>query len=288
MFIWASIAKHAKRASLTRVLCVFFGLVSLLTVPVGISILGDPPHVFYPRMHGGPDWDTFDRSWVDDIYVVEDERGFIEGVYWVTFDEYELQILPMMIHLSEVRRPLSVLSYEQAYLGHVSFIPHYDFPTSVTNAAYHFIFSPEYIFFRDATSSLVIPTHMVSAWALREVNLEEIFDHLALYNRYFSSIVAPMFIFLFATFLFSNAAIMLAAVWLFGWWQKTAGFLNWRERLAVCVFASIPAALIAFAIGLFFPIVHAFLFQFIMLYFAYKTLKEYFNEGSGWLAREVI
>jgi len=276
MFIWASIAKHAKRAGLTRVLCVFLGLVSLLTIPVGIAIISDPPHIFYPRIHGGPDWDVFDRSWVDRIHVTEDERGFLDEIYWVPYEPTRSYI------------PLRDLDDALVFTRYVSFMPRHDFPVEMEGTVYQFIFTPEYIFFRDAHASLVIPINMVSAWALREGNLEEIFDHLALYNRYFSGIVAPTFIFLFATFLFSNAVMLAAAVWLFGWWQKTAGFLHWRERLAVCVFASIPAALLAFVLGLFLPVVHIFLFQFGMIYFAYKTLKEYFNEGAGYLAREVI
>gem|GEM_PF-1484952 len=270
---------------MTRVLCVFLGVVSLLTVPVGVAVMRDPPHVFYARIHDGPHWEDFDRSFAEAIHVTEDERGFIDGIYF----EMPLRELGAanFIGASSARQP----ELQPSLTSYVSFAPRYNLPVLPEDHGvvdFHFIISPEYIFFRDGNSSLAIPTRYVSAWALREGNLEEIFDHLALHNRYFSGIVAPIFILLFAIFLFSQVVILLAAVWMFGWWQKTSGFLSWRERLAVCVFACVPAALLAFVLGLFFPVVHVFLFQFGMIYFAYKTLKEYFNEGAGYLAREVV
>jgi len=238
-------------------------------------------------MHGGPDWEDFQRGFTSDIYVTEDERGFIDGIYFLT---YPNEVMRTPLH--EIQNAYDYFDFERFLwdrgIEAVSFVPRYDYIGWLGSVTYHFIISPEYIFYRDRNSLLAIPTNHVSAWALREGNLEEIFDHLALANRYFSGIIAPIFILLFVVFLFSQVALIVAAVWLFGWWQKTSGFLNWRARLAVCVFASVPAALISFALGLFFPLIHVFLFQFGMIYFAYKTLKEYFNEGSGYLAREVV
>lgn len=233
MFIWASIAKHAKDTRLFRVLCVFLAVQVLLAVPIGITLLRDPPSVLYPRVHGGPDFALFDRNWADEIEVTEDANGFASD-----------------ISPSEI---------------------------SVEYESHYFIITPEYIFYKDANASLAIPTNLVSAWALREGNLEEIFDHLALFNRYFSSIVAPLFLMIFVVFAASQGLICLAAVWLFGYWQMPLGYLNVRERFAVCTFASVPAGILGFAIGIFLPIFHIFLFQFGMIYFSYKAMKEYWN-----------
>ena len=225
---------------MARVLCVFFMVQCLLTIPMSIILLRDPPHVFYPRMHGGPDWGAFDRSWVDEIDVIADANGFVRDV--IMLDGNNDLIIATDLHT--------------------------------------FIITAEYIFYSDANSSLAVPSRLIPAWALEEGAFEEIFDHLALYNRYFSSIVAPTFVLIFVVFLIMQSLIFMAAVWLFGHWQKLSGNMTVRERFAVCTFASVPASALGLALGILFPLFHILLFQFGMIYFSYKAMKEYLNENS--------
>jgi hypothetical protein len=266
MFIWATIVKHAKSAGLPRVLCVFFIVQCALTIPIGIVLLRDRPAVFYPRIHGGPDWEGFDKSWVEYIEVDENESGFIQDIRKTTAGEHA-----------------SVFdNFENGSLFRVILAPTHegiiDFDTPERN--YTFVITPEYILYRDANASLAVPAGLVSAWAVREGALEEIFDHLALYNRFFSSIFAPVFILMFVVFFAMQVLMCFAIVWLLGYWQKLSGNMTVRERFAVCTFASVPAGALGFALGIIFPIAHIFLFQLGMLFFTYKSMKEYFNAQS--------
>ena len=233
MFIWATLARHAKYARTMRVLLLFFAVQCLLSLPVGVEILRTPPSIFYPRMNGGPDFSQFDRTFPESITIYEDERGFISALM---MDE-----------------PVEI-SYRQQYW---------------------FIITPEYFFYIDSHAELGVPTHLVPAWVLQEMDLTELFDHLALYNQYFSSIVAPFFLLIFVIFVVSQAVLIAAAVWLFGQWRKLTAVMTLWERFSVCTFASVPAGLIGFVVGLLFPVAHIFIFQLFMIYFAYLAMKEF-------------
>jgi len=268
MFIWAALARHAKYARLTRILCVFLIVQSLVAMPVGISMLRDEPAVLYPRLHGGPHFEFFDRSWDEWINVEGDEHGFVGtvtaplGVEWpMAFDTFDYE-------------------REQAY--RIVLASAYDAWEDEGVDVHHFLIAitPEYIFFRDSNAHLVVSTGRVSAWSVEEMALEELFNHLALHNRYISGIVAPTFMFVFIVFLIMQTLIFIAAVWLFGHWQKLSGDMTRRERIAVCTFASVPAGLIAFAIGIFMPVIHVFIFQLLLLYFSYKAIKEFLNADN--------
>jgi len=149
---------------------------------------------------------------------------------------------------------------------------------NLSNCNFLFAITPRYVFFRDSYSNLVTSTDMISAWALEEGDLREIFNHLALYNNYFTSVVAPVFLLVFAVMLSTQTVIMFAAVWLFGHWVKLSGTMSIKERFFVCTFASVPAGIISFAVGLFMPVIHVFVAQLLMIYFSYRAMKEYFNE----------
>jgi len=262
MFLWASLARYAKHAKLIRVLCVFFAVQGLLTIPVGISMLRDPPDVFYPRIHGGPVFEHFDSLWTDYIRVTEDERGFVSAVTVLLAPG-----TPFVFDSTD----------ENGNVYRVITAGDYDVPDHEEQRDCDFLFSitPQYVFFRDSYSNLVIPTDMISAWTLEEGDLRELFNHLALYNSYFSSIVAPVFLLVFVVMLAAQAVILLAAVWFFGQWVKLSGTMTFRERFYVCTFASVPAGLIGFAVGLLVPVIHVFIAQLLMIYFSYKAMKEY-------------
>ncbi|MCL2188912.1 MAG: hypothetical protein FWC16_08335 [Defluviitaleaceae bacterium] len=233
-------------------LCVFLMVQVVLTLPVAVEFVTQPPSVMYPRLiHGGEmDWGMFDRSWVNDIRVFYDSNGFATEI-------------------SGVNIPLYISA--QVSGGD---------PVAFT-------FTNENIFYRDGQTALTLPLTMVSAWAIQEGDLAEIFDHLALHNRYFSSIVAPWILMMFMAFLISQVVIYFATVWLLGFWEKTSGSMTATERCKVCIFAAIPAALIAMVIGFILPLFHVFIFQFLMIYFAYKALKDYWNADNIRM-REVI
>ena len=270
MFIWATLAKHAKYARLSRILCVFFIVQSLVAMPVGISMLREEPAVFYPRMHGGPFFEFFDRTWNRWMVVEADENGFADNIIAAPGAEW-----PMTFDSFDYDR-------EQGY--RVVLAPAFDTweAMQIDGGGHHFLIAitPEYIFFRDANAHLAVPTQIVSAWAIQDMAVDELFNHLALYNRYISSIVAPVFLWVFVVFLIIQALIFVASVWLFGHWQKLSGNMTRRERFAICAFASIPAGLLAFAVGIFIPALHVLIFQLLMLYFTYKAMKEYWNADN--------
>ena len=264
MFLWARLARYARHAKPVRVLFVFIAVQGLLTVPVGISMFRDPPDMFYPRIQGGPVFEHFDTSWTDYLNITEDERGFTAFLS-VSADPG----IPVIFDSKD----------ENGDIYRVLVSDHYGVMDDIdpNNSDFMFAVTPQYVFFRDSNSHLVTPTQLISAWALEEGDLREIFNHLAFYNNYYTSIVAPVFLLVFLVMLLTQAVIMLAAVWLFGQWLKLSGTMTVRERLAVCTFASVPAGLIGFAVGLFVPIIHVFVAQLLMIYFSYKAMKEYFS-----------
>jgi len=287
---------------MVRVLCVFFMVQCLLTIPMSIILLRDPPHVFYPRMHGGPDWGAFNRSWVESLDILPDNNGFTRQIqirrrlsasWWTDEGEFRSETTVTYTPLSQMN--IAIYPNDMDKLRdnpyRVILAPRYDqwqdvierrslVGLSYIAGDYYLVITPEYIFYRDENSSLSVPTRLIPAWALEKGAFEEIFDHLALYNRYFSSIVAPTFVLIFVVFLIMQSLIFVAAVWLFGHWQKLSGNMTVRERFAVCTFASVPAGALGLALGILFPLFHILLFQFGMIYFSYKAMKEYLNENS--------
>ena len=314
MFLWASLARYAKQTKLFRVICVFIAVQALLTIPVGISMLRDSPDVFYARIHGGPDFENFDSAWVDYIEITKDERGFISTLLILTpEDENEIgdengQSNNYTDEQSneqsnnhpddQTLQPVTVTKIPgnpkngNPNTGRADKTNENDTVYRVTIAAdytlidddrfagsdFMFAITPEFIFYRDIYTQLVIPATLISAWALEDSDFREIFNHLAIYSNYYTSIVAPVFLLVFFVMLVTQTIIMLAAVWLFGQWVKLSGTMTVRERFFVCTFASVPASLISFAIGLFVPVIHAFIAQLLMIFFSYKAIKEYFNE----------
>ena len=265
MFLWASLARYAKRAKLIRVLCVFIAVQSLITIPVGISMVRDSPDVFYPRIHDGPVFEYFDSSWMEHISVSEDERGFV-SLLTVLTDPDDIFVFDTLDGVGNNYRV--VIANDHNVFE----------DESLSKCNYLFAITPQYVFFRDSYSNLVTSTDMISAWALKEGDLREIFNHLALYNNYFTSVVAPVFLLVFIVMLSTQTVIMFAAVWLFGHWVKLSGTMTIKERFSVCTFASVPAGIISFFVGLFIPVIHVFVAQLLMIYFSYRAMKEYFNE----------
>ena len=254
MFIWATLAGHAKYAKLLRVLCVFFVIQSLLSLPVGIAMVRQPPYQFYPLIHGRPDFNYFDQSQLP-ITVIPDDIGFIENI--IVHENFVL--------VNENHLVVAVNSYE-------------DWEERYEHTADSvIIITPDYFFYRDPDSLLHLPINLVPAWVLENRDYRELFNHLALFNQYFGGLVAPVFLLVFIVFVLMQSLIFVAAIWLFGYWQKLSGNMTVKERFSVCTFASIPAMLISVVFGMFFPVIHVMVFQFLMIYFSYKALKEYFN-----------
>jgi len=238
----------------------------LLAIPVGVNMLRDEPAIFYPRMHGGPYFEFFNGTWVQENILVEaNDRGFVSsisepvGVTWpVSFGSYDEE---------RDKRYFVIIASSFGDWEDEWFSAH-DYTLAI---------SPEYIFYSDATAMLAVPTHLVGAQALEDMDLRELFNTLALYNRYFTSILAPAFAVTTLVHLATQVLIMAAAVLLFGQWQKLSGNMSIRERFSVCTFASVPANAIGFLIGFVLPM-HVFIAQLIMIYVAYKAMKEYWNE----------
>ena len=245
MFIWASLARHAKHTSLARVLFIFIIIQCTISIPIGIMILRDPPHIFYPRIHQGPLFENFDRSFNKNIQIYENENGFISN----------LTIIP-----SEFEIDNYIIKLSSEYIETVH--------------DYIIIITPQYIYYKDAHSFLGIPVNLLPAWVIKESDIKELFNHLALYNSYFIGIVSPVFLLIFIIIFITQSLIMLAAVWLFGHWIKLSGNMSVFERFSVCTFASIPAGIIGFATGIILPIMHIFIAQLVMIYVSYKCIKE--------------
>ena len=267
MFIWAPLARHAKYARLSRVILVFLAMQSLLALPVLFTFLRTPPNVFYPRIHGGPDFELFDQSWAPWIDIVEDEIGFIQ----------EINLLPEMRLPMVFARDRADSPYLAEALPHQVVITssYVGIPELGSYPLFMFVITPEYFFYHDSNALLAVPVERVPGWVLRDMNLPELFNHLALYNRYFSSIVMPVYLLIFLVFLLSQFVICVAAIWLFGQWRKLSGTMTVRERFSVLSFASVPAGLAGMLIGFVVPIAHVFIFQLLMIYIAYKAMKEF-------------
>jgi hypothetical protein len=229
----------------------FAAVQCLLALPVSFIFLRTPPSELYPRIHGGPNFDYFDRSWAAQIIVHENARGFTDGI----------ELVPQKLESGYGHLVILANSFEAwAYDG---------------LSPYLFAVTPDYIFYRDAQSLLSVPVHLIPAWVFREMDFPELFNHLALYNHYFSAIAAPVFVLIFVVFFITQIMITAAAVWLFGQWQKLTAVMTAWDRFAICTFASIPAGLIGFVAGIALPVVHIFIFQLLMIYFAYKAMKEF-------------
>jgi hypothetical protein len=236
---------------------------SLLPIPDAIRMLGTEPATFYSRMHDGPHFEYFDHTWAQYMQVEADERGFV-----TTF------AVPSGAQAFDTFDELRQAAYR------VVIAPHYQAWEDTGVEAYRYLLAitPEYVFFRDPNSFLFVPTHFAGAWVLEAMDIRELFNHLALYNRYFTSMVAPAFIPVYLVYFITQVMVMIAAVWLFGYWTKLSGNMSIKERFAVCTFAMVPANIIAFAIGLL-PMMamHGFIAQLIMIYVSYKAMKEYWN-----------
>jgi hypothetical protein len=265
MFLLASLTRHAKYAKLSRVLCVFFAIQCLLALPMGIMLIRTPPNELYPRFHGGPNFELFDRTLAREISVQANELGFVSSI---TFLQEE--IMPAVF---------DTINYESGLTYRVILATRFDAweDEGVDIHSNLFAITPQYIFYRDRTSFLAVPTRLIPAWVIEEMNYNELFNHLALYNRYFTSIVAPVFLLIFIVFFIAQALMYGAAVWLFGFWVKLSGNMSVKERFAVCAFASVPAGLAGFIIGLFIPVLHVFISQLIMIYVSYKAIKDFWN-----------
>ena len=250
MFAFAGIARHAKYAKLSRILCIYFTITCLVSVPIGLMLIRDPPAVFYPRIHGGPDFNNFSRDWADNLTIISDENGFIS----------DLEIIPSVFYSYDTK---VLILYDYNYIPETEH--------------YMFVITPEFLFYIDNNSFLGLPIYLLPAWVLEDMFIEEIFNHLALYNAYFTSIVAPVFLLVFIIFFVSQSLIMFAAVWLFGHWVKLSGNMSTLERFSVCTFSYVPAGLIGFVTGIFLPVLHIFIAQLVMIYISYKSIKEFWN-----------
>jgi len=279
MFFWAPLARHAKYARIGRVILVFIAMQSVLVLPVLFNFLRTPPDLFYPRIHGSPDFELFGDSWAAWMDVVEDEIGFAQEIMQPAGVEW-----PLIYESVAVYSEVYEVYLEDAYrvTGGVSGVVHgvvvadmYDQLEIPDTVQVLLMFTPGYIFYVDSNMMLTIPVTRVPAWVLEEMHVRELFNHLAIYNRYFSGIVMPVFLLVFIVFFISQLLIVLAAIWLFGQWRKLHGKMTVRERFSVITFASVPAVLVGMVIGFAFPIFHILIFQLLMIYISYKAMKEF-------------
>jgi len=258
VFIWAPLARQAKYAKLSRVILVFIAMQSLLALPVLFDFVRTPPDVFYPRIHGGPDFELFDSSWASRIYVVEDEIGFIDHIDApLPGDQWP------MIYMDTSPYHRVVLTTADESL------------TFEEPGLFVFVVTRDYFFYLDSRTMLSIPVARIPAWVIQEMNHRELFNHLTLANRYFTSTVMPIFLLIFIVFFLSQVLMTVAAVWLFGQWRKLMGKMTVKERFSVISFASVPAGLVGMLVGFVFPIVHILAFQLLMIYISYKAMKEF-------------
>jgi len=257
VFIWAPLARQAKFAKLSRVILVFVAMQSLLSLPVLFEFFRTPPSDFYPRIHGGPVFELFDSSWASWIDLSEDEIGFAEEIREPEGAEWPVVLIgDSHYHRVVITHGDDGLAFEESGL-------------------FVFVVTPEYLFYLDGSTVLSVPVARIPAWAIEEMNHRELFNHLALANRYFSRMVMPVYLLIFAVFFISQLLICAAAVWLFGQWRKLYGKMTVRERFSVISFASVPAGLVGMFVGFAFPIIHIFIFQLLMIYISYKAMKEF-------------
>ena len=256
MFIWAPLARHAKYARLGRVVLVFLAVQSMLSLPVLFLFMRTPPAVFYPRVHGGPYFGAFCSQWADEVAIIEDEIGFTK-ILEIPNDE--------------------AASFIGTDSRHIVRLAQLDAEGDVLNSGggWLFVLTPHHIFYSDENTVMTVPVNLVPAWVLQEMNLAEVFNHLALYNSYFAGIVMPVFLLVFIVFFMSQAMLTVAAIWLFGQWRKFLGSMTVKERFSVITFASVPSGVLGAAAGFFLPVIHIFIFQLVTIYISYMAMKEF-------------
>ena len=263
MNIWAIVAKKAKAAKFSRVILVFIAAQSLLTLPIGIWLIRDEPGVFYARIHNGPEFELFDSAWTEIINIDGDHNGFISHI-----NIQQGVSLPVVYdYFSE--------DDEKRYGVIIGAPNEYEWDGWTPNYSYLFIITSEYIYYYDNNSALTVNSQFVPVWVLEDADYLELFNHLALYNRYFTSIFAPVFAIIFSIVFISQLLMYGVMVWLFGYAQKLSGNMTVSDRFKTCAFASVPAGLIGFFTGIFLPVAHIFIAQLVMIYITYKAIKEY-------------
>ncbi|MDR2546542.1 MAG: hypothetical protein LBC96_03400 [Lachnospiraceae bacterium] len=252
-----ALTKKALKAGFFRVLCLFLLVQSLLVIPIGLLVLREEPSGFYPRIHGGPDLDHFDRAFLDYITIAADANGFISSL-----------IVPQTLHFDSIDE-----EQEETYRVIVTAVMT-NIEELQSDVDYILVVTSDYLFYRDTNAVLGVPLSLVSAWALAQGDYRELFNHLALYNRYFASIVAPVLLLILLVIVVTQALMILAAAWLFGYLQRLSGNMTYAERVKVCVYATVPASFLGLVIGVVIPVVHIFAAQLIMIYIAYQAMKE--------------
>lgn len=264
MFLWESFTRKAVNARLSSALLCFFSVQILLFIPTAYSMLKTAPYEMYARIHGGPAMDGFANVGEWNVSVGETADGFvsfirIEEDTWLSTEP----------EASENTTGIST----SVYAVHLS--PQNDgLPGEDEPADYVFGITPAYAYYRDANAELVIPVEQIPAWVFKEKDLNELFNYLALNNQYFTRVLLPLILFMLLVYMIGQIVFYWAIAWLFGLMRKVSTYMTFRERFVVCVYASLPALPFGLLFGFIAPVMNIFAFELVVLYVAYKMLKD--------------
>lgn len=269
MKTWTTLAKYAKRTKLSHLICMFLIIQILVSLPLAINLIKNPPSVSYTHTHGGPVFSNFSNIWAGGVIFTSDESGFVRSMYMIDAAHfYDGNFLGRIYETYDAER-------DRTYVVEVA--PFFSAliieGTPLGMADYAFAITPEYIFFRDAHSSLFAPTSRIPTVVLENMDYEELFNHIVRYNNYFVRVLAP--IYLQTTLIFFLLQIVLYAIIIWLQWKKLSDNMTLAESFAVCAVSSVPAGVSAFIFGLILPVTHIMFFQLLMIYFSYKTTRNY-------------
>jgi hypothetical protein len=270
VFLWAVLARYAKKARAYFVWLYFISAQLLLFLPTALAQARTEPHAMYSRMHGGPSMEVFTQMQpLQELSVGETADGYI---YSITIEE--TQILTFQEVIPSPEDTEDALPVVRDYAVKVSLWQE-GLLTEPATANYVFGVTPEYVYYRDANATLAIPSTQIPAWVLNRWDFGELFNYLSLYNQYYTSFLVPTILSMLGLFMLGQGVFYWTVSWLFGQTRRMTTYMTLWERFTVCVYASIPALVPGFLFGIIMPVFNVIIFEVIVLYVAYKIMGEY-------------
>ena len=248
--LYARFARRAEEASFASLTVSVLCALVLLCVPLFFSLLKQNPHELYGRFYGFEINSLPEIKLADHVSFAEDEKGFISEM--------------------KITEQLSV------FKGSDSFIIVDEFPPRQFNdfgGIGGIIISPEEIIFSHGGNVLAARTSFMPVWAFEENNFFEIFDRLALVNRYYRDFFLPAFLMLSAMCAAATVSLSVMTAALVGLGRKFTHVLSMRRRLRAFASCAWLPAVAAAAFGFAFPVFHFFVYQLALIYLAWQTQK---------------
>jgi hypothetical protein len=137
------------------------------------------------------------------------------------------------------------------------------------------VFTEGTLSFNGEHLQMAMPLDIVPDWVIQERDMKEMFNYLFLYNRYFTDLLLPVMLFIAAGFFITQILFYVCVSWMFGQTRLMTTYMTMKERLVICVYASLIAMFPGMLVGFIMPVLHILIFEVIVIYVAYKVSQEY-------------